>query len=173
MIRIKKDIKFDYLVYIFFTISIFAWFLEILYSLVFRFKLVNPGSLTGPWCPVYGVTSLLLVLIIYKDNHKLLNFIKIYLIATLTEYFASFVCDKLFHRTIWDYSEFFLNINGRICLIMSLVFTLMSFIMIYYVEPLLQKKYNKNENIIHKINIILIILFIIDLVIKIITKNFY
>lgn len=166
-----KDKK-GYLAFIFFSVSIFAYFLEILYSLIFRYKLVNPGSLNGPWCPVYGITCILLILLIKKDSHKVINFIKIYLIATFTEYFASLICDKVFHRIVWDYSEFILNINGRICLVMSLVFTLMSFIMIYYIEPTLEKIYYKNKKMFDRINTILFFIFIVDLVVKIITKNF-
>ena len=164
--------KKGYYAFIFFSVSIFAYFLEILYSLVFRFKLVNPGSLNGPWCPVYGITCVFLILILKKDNNKILNLIKMYFIASIIEYFASFICDKVFHRIVWDYSEFFLNINGRICLVMSLVFTLMSYLMIYYVEPSLNVIYNKNKKMFDRINTILFIIFIIDLLIKIVTKNF-
>ena len=163
--------KKGYYAFIFFTISIIAYFLEILYSLVFRFKLVNPGSLNGPWCPVYGVTCLLLILIVKKDSHKIINFFKIYLITAFTEYFASFICDKVFHRIVWDYSEFFLNINGRICLVMSVVFTLMSFIMVYYIEPSLNNIYSKNKKTFDRLNTVLFFIFLIDVIVKIVTKN--
>lgn len=173
MLRIKKGIDYKYLLYVFFCFSIFCWFLEMLYSLVFRFKFVFPGALYGPWCPIYGVTSIILILFINKKDKKIINFIKIFLKASLIEYFASFVCDKLFHKTIWDYSDYFFNINGRICLLMSLVFTLLAFIMLYFLEPFVKKIYEKYKRKFDIISKILIIIFIIDLVTKIVVKNFY
>ena len=163
--------KKGYYAYVFFLISIIAYFLEILYSLVFRNKLVNPGCLNGPWCPVYGATCIFLIMLIKKDKNKLLCFLNIYFIATISEYLASLICDKVFHRMVWDYNEFFLNINGRICLVMSLAFTLMSTLFLYYIEPHLENIYNKHKKTYDRINTVLFFIFILDLLIKIINKN--
>ena len=57
--EVKDKKGFCYYLYVFFSISIFAWLLEILYSLIFRSKLVSPGVLIGPWCPIYGTCGLL------------------------------------------------------------------------------------------------------------------
>ena len=158
MIRIKKGLEFDYIIFIFFC-SIIAWFLEILYSLVFRFKFVVPGSLYGPWCPIYGFTALFLVLFINKDIKKYRIFLNIFLYSSIIEYLGSIITDRLFNKTFWDYSEFLFNLNGRICLFMTLVFTFMSVIFLYFVEPKLEKIYFKNKNIIYNINKVLIIIF--------------
>lgn len=170
---ISKRMNYEYYIFSFILISCISWFLEILYSIVFRYKLVNPGALTGPWCPIYGITYCLIIFMIKKDNKKIINVFKIYLIATIIEYLASFISDILFHKTIWDYSEFFLNINGRICLLMSIVFTMLSYIALYFVEPKLNKIYTKNLNIINNVSKVVLFIFILDLITKIISKNLY
>ena len=118
----KKFINryWEYMIFSFFCISISAWFLEIIFSLVVRGKLVSPGTLSGPWCPVYGTTFLFLLLLIEKKDSPIYNFVKIFVIASIVEYLASFISGEIFHNVIWDYSGRFLNINGRICFYYSI-----------------------------------------------------
>ncbi len=166
MIRIKKGLEADYIVFVFFICSIVAWFLEMLYSLIFRFVFVIPGSLYGPWCPIYGVAALFLLLFINKDVKKSKVFLEMFFLTSIIEYLGSIITDRLFNITFWDYSDFMFNINGRICLLMTLVFTFMSVIFLYFSEPKLEKIYYKNRDAIYNSNKVLLIIFMIDLFIK-------
>ena len=162
-----KD-NYKYLTFCFFVISILGWILELLYSLFLRGKLVNPGVLTGPWCQIYGVCFLLIIILVKKNHNKIYNIFKIFLIASLLEYISSYISDVFFNHIIWEYSNYPLNINGRICLHMSLIFTLFGYIMIYVINPFLSKIYLKNKITYNKISLILSILFCLDIILNII-----
>ena len=43
--------------------------------------------------------------------------------------------ERMFNMRWWDYSNRFLNINGRVCLINSILFGIMGIIIIYFVHP--------------------------------------
>lgn len=157
----------EYIIFSFFSVSIAAWFLEILYSFIIRGKFVLPGTLSGPWCPVYGTTLLVLLLFVEKKDHPAYNFVKIFVIATIVEYIASFISGEIFHNVIWDYSERFMNINGRVCLGMSLIFAILGYIMIYAIEPWLRRIYIQMKDKIKIINIFFIGFFLLDIFINI------
>ena len=160
--EVKDKKGFCYYLYIFFSISIFAWILEILYSLIFRSKLVSPGVLIGPWCPIYGTCGLLFFIFTKKEDMLMLNFTKIFLAAAFIEYLFSYISEKLYNHIIWNYSKYMFNINGRICLHMTLLFTVMGLIFMYVIEPFLRKKYKSMEKVLNIVSVILLVLFILD-----------
>lgn len=162
---IKRN--WEYIVFSFYFVSICSWFIEILYSLIFRFKFVLPGTLSGPWCPVYGTTFIALLLFVNKKDSKVYNFVKIFVIATIIEYLASYISGEIFNNVIWDYTGKFLNINGRVCLGMSLIFAVMGYVMMYYIEPTLRRIYIMLGNKAKIFNVILVICFLLDIFINI------
>lgn len=162
-----KNSKIQYLLFCFFISSILAWVLEMFYSIIFRKKFVTPGVLYGPWCPIYGVTFIFLLLLINKKEKRIQNFFKIFIMAVIIEYFSSYISDKVFGRVIWNYSNYLFNIEGRVCLHMSLLFSMMGYFIMYYVEPLFKKIYNVLSSEIVIFNIELLILFIFDIILKI------
>lgn len=156
-----------YIIFSFFVVSIGAWLLEILYSLVVRAKFVLPGTLSGPWCPVYGTTFLMLLLFIKRKDNPVCNFIKIFVIASIVEYLASFISDEIFHNVIWDYSHRFVNINGRVCFGMSFLFGILGYLMMYYVEPWVRRIFLFLDCKITVINFLFVTLFLLDILINI------
>ena len=80
----------------------------------------------GPWLPVYGFGGL----IIYYVSSKLSNsfftvFVINFIFCGFIEYLISFFEEKIWNNRWWDYSNKFLNINGRICLLSLTFFGLM------------------------------------------------
>jgi len=153
----------NYLIFSFFLVSIICWLLEMGYSLVVREKFVLPGAWYGPYCPIYGLTFLLLLAVFRKKDNILFNILKIAITVTVMEYIISFLSGEVFNNVIWDYSNKFLNINGRVCLEMSLIFTIMGTIFMYIFEPMTRRLYIKLEDYIKPINIVLIIIICIDM----------
>ena len=162
--------NYNYLLFSFFLVSIVFWFIEIIYSLIFRNTFVLPGAWYGPYCPIYGLTFVSLLFIFKKNGSFILNTIKIALTVTVMEYVISFISEKIFNNIIWDYSDKFLNLNGRICLEMSLAFTIAGLIMMYLFVPITEKLYKKHSNFIKYTNMILSIIMIIDIVITLTIK---
>lgn len=156
-----------YIIFSFFVISIGAWFLEILYSLVVREKFVLPGTLSGPWCPIYGTTFLILLFFVESKDSRIYNFVKIFVIASIVEYLSSFISGEIFHNVIWDYSNRFININGRICFGMSFLFGIMGYVMMYYIEPRIRRVFLFLNQKVTIFNILFTSLFILDIFINI------
>lgn len=167
-----KYVKYNYkyILFLFFFISIFAWGLELLYSTIINNNFSSPGVLFGPWCPIYGITAVFLILFIDIKDKKIHNFFKIFVVAVIIEYISSFLSEKIFNKIIWDYSEFLFNINGRVCLQMSSIFSLLGFIVIYYIEPALKKFYIKLDYETDLINLEFLLLFICDIILTAISK---
>ena len=55
---------------IFFIYSVLGWIMESAYVSITGKKIVNRGFLIGPYCPIYGIGSLIIILYLnqYRDN---------------------------------------------------------------------------------------------------------
>ena len=163
----KKD--FLYYVFSFLIVAIIMWVPEMLYSLMFRFKLVNPGVLYGPWVPIYGVGYLFCLMLVDKKKSKIYNFFKFAIIGTIIELITSFILSGIFGVTVWDYSRYPLNFVGRIALHTSLMFGFAGYIFIYKLEPLFSKLYTHLGESGRRITICLMCLFILDLILTLVS----
>ncbi|MCR6515174.1 MAG: putative ABC transporter permease [Clostridium sp.] len=120
--------------------SFLGWIVEVTYQ---RFKLkkfINRGFLHGPFCPIYGVCVLTLVLSLrnFTDNLIVL-FIVATILTSLIEYVTSYVLEKFFNDKWWDYTDDPLNLNGRICFHFSLGWGLASVFIIKIVNPIIME----------------------------------
>lgn len=124
------------LVMYFFTYSVLGWICETLYCSIGKRKFVPRGFLKGPYCPIYGFGALFIILITEPvQNNNILMFICILLITAALEYASSWLLEKLFHIRWWDYSNKRFNLNGRICLLNSVLFGVMGSLMVYFIHP--------------------------------------
>ena len=122
-----------YLLFWFF--SILGWILEIIAFLVTDKKFVNRGFLIGPYCPIYGFGSLIMLVLSPYKNHLFTCFILSLVLCSVLEYFTSFLMEKLFKIRWWDYSKDAFNINGRICLRNAIAFGALGVIFTRYLNP--------------------------------------
>lgn len=163
------------IILIFFLFSFIGWLCEVIYvGFIFEHRFINRGFLFGPICPIYGVTGVIMLFFPEKLQHSvILLFFSGVIICTAVEYISSFLLEKLFHTTWWDYSNkqiqfgsttIKLNLNGRICLQNSLLFGVMTVIGIKFVFPFIQKIISSiPQNITKYFAIILSVIFIFDL----------
>lgn len=159
-------IIFEYVLY-FYIYSFLGWCCEVIYCSDFSKKeFVNRGMLKGPICPIYGVGSCILIFSTYnfKENF-LLVFILGVLITSSIEYFASFVLEKIFFARWWDYSTYPFNINGRICILNSGLFGIMTVILIRYIhKEIFEFTSSFSDKTVIFVGVILMILFFTDLI---------
>lgn len=148
---------------IFLIYSFLGYLLEVMYCSYLQKKLVNRGFLFGPLCPIYGIGSLILYLLLsrFSDNYFLVFFLGVF-ITTILEYLTSLIFEMIFHNKWWDYSEEKFNINGRICLSNSIFFGIGAVIVIFSFEKI--ESFLTNNIPSQVLNIIAIILFILTLV---------
>ncbi|MBI4858102.1 MAG: putative ABC transporter permease [Acetobacterium woodii] len=120
----------------FFLYAIIGWMCEVVYCSIPEKKFINRGFLNGPYCPIYGVGALIIItfLMPYIHDPILVFFIGVLLTSTL-EYITSWGMEKLFHAKWWDYSDHKFNINGRVCLLNSVLFGILCVILMYVVHP--------------------------------------
>lgn len=95
---------------------IFGWCYECTYCSVKSGHLQNRGFCHGPWIPIYGVGSCLLVLLTHGHEGNLFYLFCVGFIGgTCLEFVTGVTMNKLFHMRWWDYSQNPLNFHGYIC----------------------------------------------------------
>lgn len=100
-----------------------GYFLELVFRRIVHKKWVNPGFLTGPCLPLYGVGVLSLYLICSLDYgfiessvwRAVFVIISITCAMTLLEYITGLIFIKGMNVKLWDYSDRKFNIQGIIC----------------------------------------------------------
>ncbi len=127
----------------FFIYCFVGWICEEIYCSIGEKKIVYRGFLYGPYLPIYGfgAMSVLYLLNPFIDNVVILFFAAI-IITSAIEYFGSFFLEKAFKIKLWDYSEHFMNINGRVCLLNSTMFGILSMAVVYLIQPVMIKLVN-------------------------------
>lgn len=174
--------KIEKYFFIFITYAFLGWIYEEIWFLLVKHTLVNRGFLFGPYLPIYGFGALILYFILWDFKTKkyklgkinitpIIVFILIFLVTTLVEYISHFILDEFFNIVLWDYTQDYLNINGRICFAASRNFAIGGTFCLYLIQPLLEKIDTiKNKKNLHIISISLVTIVIIDLLITLATN---
>ena len=151
---------------LFIIYAFLGYICEVIYVFILTKKLTNRGYLYGPLVPIYAFGAFLIILPLNEFNIGSFIMDKWYLVilygflsTTLLEYLTSFIMEKIFHMRWWDYSDKFLNINGRVCLRNSLLFTILVVLVVYVLNPFL----NNIVSYIMNIEILAYILFFVIL----------
>ncbi len=165
---VKERCNYTIISYIllFFTFSLLGFLWEVLFHFIETGDLVNKGILLGPVLPIYGSGGLIAIILLKKYHKRpILTFFLMMLIASIIEYGTSFYIEVTKGIRFWDYSGYFLNLNGRICLEGAIVFGLAGNLAIYILGPKLNEFYQKiPKKIAIILCAILITVFTIDLV---------
>ena len=153
------------LIIIFFLFAFVGWLWEVLLHLINEGAFVNRGVLHGPWLPIYGVGGTLVLIFLNKLRDKpAVQFISIIIICGIVEYFTSYFLEIAHNgEKWWDYSGYFLNLNGRICAEGLLVFGLAGMAAVYAIAPAIDDIIKKmNSRVVITISIVLSSIFILD-----------
>ncbi len=125
--------------------SIAGYIIETLFGLFTKGMLESrKGFLYGPFCPIYGVGAVAMILGLqcFKKNNYTL-FFGGFLVGSIVEYLISYLGEVIFKVNWWDYSNNFLNINGRICFTFSLFWGLLALYLIRHFNPIIDKLIDK------------------------------
>ena len=143
LLVLQNWLKYYFLVFIIY--SFIGWIIESGYRTVLeKGRFINSGSLFGPFVPIYGfgATAILLIELYIGSLAFSLQIIIFSVTATAIEYLTSYILEKKFSMRFWDYSTYPLNIKGRVCLLYSGFWALLSAIQIVYIQPFIDSFIN-------------------------------
>lgn len=159
------DLKVLFLLFIIYSVT--GWIIEVIATYPDTKCFVNRGFLIGPYCPIYGNCAIAMILLLHNVTNPILLFILSIIICSAGEYVTSYVMEKLFHARWWDYTKNKFNLNGRICLVNSLAFGVLGFLLIKFVNPFVVGLITKlSPTMMNILFYTILILFLIDNVIS-------
>jgi uncharacterized membrane protein len=143
--------------------SFLGWVWESIYCSANEKKWADRGFLFGPICPIYG-SCVVGVSILFSLIKPLSDpsfpiwgiFIICYVGSAIAEYGTSWVLEKRFHARWWDYSKLPLNINGRICVPVSIAFGLAGVAVVKFLIPAVEGVHAAVSPIIYEVLAIVI-----------------
>ena len=165
------------LTWVFAIFSIFGFLFEGFWSFVSFGHWDNHYSLVwGPFTIIYGfaVVGLLLLYPLLGKKNFAMQFIACFLLGSIFEFGVSFLQEFFFHSRSWDYSHLPFNLNGRICLRMSLVWGLVGLVFLRLIAPKMGKflEYFKGR-IMQTLGFALFIFMICNFAVSILATNRY
>lgn len=128
--------------------SIAGFFIETIFGIATTGLFQSRKSfLYGPFCGIYGLGAICIIIFskyFQKNNFEL--FIGGFLIGTITEYITSFLVETFLQTQWWDYSNNILNLNGRVCLLYSIFWGILTIFLIKKLNPIFDKMIEKIKN---------------------------
>ncbi len=104
--------------------SLIGFFLEGIWGMMRGGPWVSHATLVwGPFCPVYGLGAVAIYIAagVMKGKPLLLRFFVYALAGGAVEFLVSLLQEVFLRAETWNYSEHFLNIDGRVSLKMTLL----------------------------------------------------
>lgn len=154
-----------FIFFMFLSYSIMGWLVECIFCSIDDKKLVyDRGFLLGPYCPIYGWGALYMHFFLMKyQEDSLVLFVMVVVGTSVLEYLTSYLMEKIFKARWWDYSNRKFNLEGRICLLNSILFGILGLVFVYVIHPVYLTLIERipNANFIF-ITSILFVVFLVD-----------
>ncbi len=121
------------------------------------------GLVYGPFSPIYGVGTLIIFLVcaLWKNRKWHEYFLAGFFLSGILEYLMATGQEFFFGTRSWDYSEKFLNIDGKTTIPYMLVWGALFVLFAYVVLPFVAKLYKKIPIKISDILCIILAVFLI------------
>ena len=123
--------------------SLVGWGIEVVFRrFVSRKKWMNPGFLTGPYLPIYGLGVVVLYAIsnihisIFGAGSVAIRIIIIAFSMTFIEFVVGLIFTKGMGLKLWDYSDRKGNIMGIICPEFSAIWLIVGSIYYFFLNPI-------------------------------------
>lgn len=131
--------------------SVIGWLYEVfLEVIVYRWGFSNRGVLYGPYCLIYGVGALLLLVTLRGLQRRDIRLGRLYLtpflvfcgiviLCTMVELAGSYIMEWTVGGWDWDYERFAFDFQGRIAPNPSLRFGIGGMFFLYVLQPCFEK----------------------------------
>ncbi len=154
--------------------SFLGWLMESIVRSICEKKLINTGFLRGPFCPIYGIGAIIMILFFGGlDDKPIFLFCVATILLTLWEYIGGVILEKLFNTKYWDYSDHKFNFQGRICLTNSIYWGILGVLFVKLIHPFIKEMISKvDQGLLNYVIAVLFVVLITDTVTSIIkVKN--
>lgn len=151
------------------TLFYFCSILGYLYELVLTYfssgKVFSHGILSGPWLPIYGTGSILIMLFYKYRKKPFLIFVLSFFGSGILEYLCGLLLLHVFKMRLWDYTGYFLNIDGLVCFVSALCFGIGGLLITYLIYPFIKKIYERvNKKILKVLLTVISLIFLGDII---------
>ena len=149
------------LIMMFFIFCFVGWVWEVSLAFISEDMFVNRGTLHGPWLPIYGTGGVIILVLLKKLREKpALEFVAAMVLCGCLEYFSSWYLEMTHDgQRWWDYTGYFLNVNGRICAEGLLTFGLGGLAIVYLLAPALDNLLSRIDA--RKLGIVAVMLLVL------------
>lgn len=128
-------------IWLFFVASFAGWGLETITAAIKQKRFINRGLVNAPFCVLYG-SALVFITVFCKELDGFWLFLGATLVATLFEWMAGHLIEKLYSEKWWDYSNRKGSLHGYICLSTSLTWGVLAFFMVKWGNALVIKAFH-------------------------------
>lgn len=137
----KKIINYIIKIFWIFVIgSVFGFFAEMFYALVYTRTLeIRQGLIYGPFIQIYGAGAVAYYILISNIQEPKTAFFSGIVMGGSLEYLCSFFQEIFFGTISWDYSDLFMNLNGRTSLLYGVYWGIIAVVYLKIVYPAFQK----------------------------------
>lgn len=125
-----------YILFNFFIFGILGWVIENIYSYFIHGHFQKYGFLNLPFKPMYGIAMSVLIIFYSNIQNNYIFILLCALVPTSVEYLTGKIMRGYFGKDYWDYSKCRFNIDGIICLRFSIYWTILTYIAVIYIRPL-------------------------------------
>lgn len=120
----------------FYIFAFAGWIYESTFVTIRDRKPTNRGFLVGPIIPLYGFGAVTVYILLRPfSGCASLLYIMGMIVATVLEYITSWLMEIVFHAKWWDYSKEPYNFRGRIALIPSMFWGILSLLIFDVFQP--------------------------------------
>ena len=152
----KQQIKYELRMYffLFMLYSFIGWVYETILFTIEEGHFVNRGFNFGPYIPIYGFGAVIIMIIISKfiaepnesiklSTRPLKIFLLILVLSIIAELIGSYIMEYTLGLVLWDYSDEWMNFQGRISPKTSFIFAAGGTAAYYTIQPLGKKIIDK------------------------------
>ena len=126
------------LIAVFFIFCMLGWLWEVSFHLITHGQFANRGVLHGPWLPIYGGGVVMITVLLYRFRSKpMAEAAAVLVLCGAVEYATSWFMERFWGMRWWDYTGYFLNLNGRICGEGLAMFAVGGMVAVYLIVPII------------------------------------
>ena len=141
-VHIWHKVNYRAVFLLFFFGSIAGFFMEGLWAKARTGQWANHSAVIwGPFCLVYGIGAVVMYAAYFYVEHRnpAIQFSAYFVIGSVVEYFSSVFQQLLLGSTSWDYSGEIMNLGGRICLLMGVIWGILGILVSHLIFPLIKE----------------------------------